>query len=91
VNQLKEAQYILVTTPMYNWSVPAAFKAYIDQVVMVGVLDSSTKSLAGKKVTVCLATGGAYGPGSWVKVDVFSSQICLNCNFVWYSILSGIS
>ena len=67
INQIKEVKYILVTSPMYNWNVPSAFKAYIDNIIMPGVLDAGTKSLAGKVVTILLATGGAYGPGSWVS------------------------
>lgn len=72
IHQIKEAKYILVTMPMYNWMVPSAFKAYIDNIIMPGVLDASTKSLAGKAVTVLVATGGAYGPGSWVRFQYFT-------------------
>ena len=36
VSEIKEADVILIGTPMYNWSVPSALKAYIDQVLRVG-------------------------------------------------------
>lgn len=36
VNELIVADLIVAGVPMYNFSVPAAFKAYIDQVVRVG-------------------------------------------------------
>lgn len=65
INQAKNAEYILVTTPMYNWNVPSAFKAWVDHLVMPGYSDTSSKFLAGKKITILLATGGAYSPGSW--------------------------
>jgi FMN-dependent NADH-azoreductase len=35
VAELKDADVIVVGTPMYNWSVPSALKAYIDQVLRV--------------------------------------------------------
>merc|ERR1719487_776675 len=42
---------------------PSVLKAYIDQIVMPGVLDPySCKKLAGKKITVLIACGSSYGP-----------------------------
>lgn len=35
IAELLEADVIVVASPMYNWSVPSALKAYIDQVVRV--------------------------------------------------------
>src|SRR5690606_14673619 len=35
IKELKEADVIVVATPMYNWSVPSSLKAYIDQVIRV--------------------------------------------------------
>lgn len=65
VKQIQGAAIIFVASPMYNWNVPSALKAYIDWIVMAGVNDSQTKSLAHAKVTVALACGGSYSPGSW--------------------------
>jgi FMN-dependent NADH-azoreductase len=56
-------------TPMFNFSIPAVLKAYIDQIVRVGVTVSSNNVglLIGKKATVILASGGDFGPGSPVE------------------------
>lgn len=35
IAELKSADVIVLGTPMYNWSVPSALKAYIDQVLRV--------------------------------------------------------
>lgn len=35
IKELKEADVVVVATPMYNWSVPSSLKAYIDQVIRV--------------------------------------------------------
>ncbi|MEI6867845.1 MAG: NAD(P)H-dependent oxidoreductase [Actinomycetes bacterium] len=56
---------ILISTPMWNWSVPSVLKAYFDQVIMPGTLDASRATgLAGKKVTFVVAQGGSYAEGA---------------------------
>lgn len=35
ISELKKADIIVLGSPMYNWSIPSALKAYIDQVVRV--------------------------------------------------------
>ncbi len=69
VAELKSADYIVIGTPMYNFAIPAALKAYIDHVVRVGVTVSSSNVglLTGKKATVILASGGDFSPGSPVE------------------------
>lgn len=54
---------------MYNFSIPAALKAWIDHIVRVGVTVSTDNVglLTGKKATVILATGGDFSPGSPVE------------------------
>ena len=42
-------------------SKPRALKAYIDQIVRVGV---TVSPLTGKKATIILASGGDFSPGS---------------------------
>src|SRR5947208_2688731 len=41
VAELKAADRIVIGTPMFNFSIPAALKAYIDHVVRVGVTVSA--------------------------------------------------
>lgn len=35
ISELKAADVIVLGTPMYNWSIPSALKAYLDQVIRV--------------------------------------------------------
>jgi len=35
ISELREADVIVIGSPMYNWSVPSSLKAYIDQVLRV--------------------------------------------------------
>jgi FMN-dependent NADH-azoreductase len=69
VAELQTATEYVWGVPMYNFSVPAAFKAYIDQIVRVGqtfaVDESGSKGLlTGKKATIITSSGGAYREGS---------------------------
>lgn len=59
------AQEIVVSTPMWNWSIPSALKAYFDQIIMSGTLDASVnRGLTGKKITFIVAHGGSYAKGA---------------------------
>jgi FMN-dependent NADH-azoreductase len=69
IGELKAADHIVIGTPMFNFSIPAVLKAYIDQIVRVGVTvsPSNVGLLTGKKATVILASGGDFSPGSPVE------------------------
>lgn len=65
IREITGVDEILISTPMWNWSVPSVLKAYFDQIILQGVLDGSGKSgLAGKKVTFVVAQGGSYKDGA---------------------------
>lgn len=69
VAELKAADRIVIGTPMYNFAVPAALKAYIDHIVRVGVTVTSDNKglLTGKSADIILASGGDFSPGSPVQ------------------------
>ncbi|BAW10351.1 FMN-dependent NADH-azoreductase [Nocardia seriolae] len=56
--QARAADVILIGTPMYNYSIPAALKARLDQVTFPRM------SLAPTRFVVVTARGGAYSPGA---------------------------
>ncbi|MEO0891248.1 MAG: NAD(P)H-dependent oxidoreductase [Pseudomonadota bacterium] len=63
VDELIAADTIVIGAPMYNFSVPAALKAWIDQVARPGrtfnyTADGPVGLLHGKRVIVAMATGG---------------------------------
>lgn len=65
VAELQAADRIVIGTPMYNFTIPAALKAYIDHIVRVGVtVVDNVGQLTGKKTTIILASGGDFTPGS---------------------------
>jgi len=66
IAELQAADHIVIGTPMYNFATPAILKAWIDHIVRVGVTFTSSYEglLKNKKVTVIVASGGVYTPGS---------------------------
>ena len=69
VAELQAADHIVIGTPMYNFSIPAVLKAWVDHIVRVGVTvtPDNVGLLTGKKATVLLATGGDFSPGSPIE------------------------
>lgn len=67
VTELRDADVLLLGVPMYNFGVPAAFKAWIDRVCFPGAFtdpNTGESVLRDTKVIAVLARGGAYSPGS---------------------------
>jgi FMN-dependent NADH-azoreductase len=65
IDELKEADVIVLGLPMYNFGVPSQLKAYFDHVARAGVTFKYTDKgpvgqLTGKKVYVFAARGGLY-------------------------------
>jgi FMN-dependent NADH-azoreductase len=65
INELKQADVIVIGLPMYNFGVPSQLKAYFDHIARAGVTFKYTDKgpvglLTGKKVYVFAARGGLY-------------------------------
>jgi len=63
IAELQSADSIVISTPMYNFSIPAALKAWIDQVARAGVTfryspDGPEGLLEDKPVYLIMASGG---------------------------------
>lgn len=69
IDELLAADRYVFGIPMYNFSVPSTFKAYIDQIVRVGrtfaVNEQGYQGLVhGKKMLVITSSGGSYRQGT---------------------------
>jgi len=69
VDEFLAADRYVFAVPMYNFSIPANFKAYLDQIVRTGrtfsVDETGYKGLVhNKKMTIITAQGGTYPEGS---------------------------
>ncbi len=65
INELKQADAIVLGLPMYNFGVPSQLKAYFDHIARAGETFKYTEKgpvglLAGKKAFVFAARGGLY-------------------------------
>ena len=63
VNELKDADVLLIGAPIYNFSIPAALKAWIDMIARARSTFRYTENgpvglLKGKKAYLVVATGG---------------------------------
>ena len=74
--ELLATDHLVIATPVYNYNVPAALKAWIDQIVRKGLtlgMDGSGL-VTGKKATVLLASGGVYTEGSPIRDRDIATQ-----------------
>src|SRR6202049_169523 len=65
INELKQADVIVLGLPMYNFGVPSQLKAYFDHIARAGVTFKYTEKgpvglLTGKKAYIFAARGGLY-------------------------------
>ena len=80
VAEVKTSAEILVATPMWNWQAPSVLKAWIDQIIIPGVLDASSESATiNPRVTVVVAQGGSYAEGAprhgWDYLTGYMKQV----------------
>lgn len=88
VAELLAADHIVVATPVYNYNVPAALKAWVDHIVRKGLtLGLDGQGLVkGKKATVLLASGGVYTEGSPIRErDIATRYLRLILNVIGIS------
>jgi len=63
VDELKRNELLVISTPIYNFGVPAALKLWVDQVARAGLTFRYTENgpvglLEGKRAVILLASGG---------------------------------
>lgn len=83
ISELREADVIVIGAPMYNWSVPSALKAYIDQILRLNetfkinpanVQHPYVGMLENKTLFLLLSTGDeGYGKGEYNEHMDFQS------------------
>ena len=76
VAELLSCDHLVIATPVYNYNVPAALKAWIDSIVRKGLtLGMDGAGLVhGKKATVLMASGGVYTQGSPIRDRDIATQ-----------------
>lgn len=64
IEELEQADAVLIGAPMYNFSIPSTLKAWLDNVILLGRTAGETPSAQGTPVTVVASRGGSYAPGT---------------------------
>jgi FMN-dependent NADH-azoreductase len=69
VAEVVAADTLVLGVPMYNFNVPSGFKAWVDQIIRIGVTvgydgKTFTPLVSGKKVVVIQARGGSFSGDS---------------------------
>ncbi len=69
VAELLTADHIAISTPVYNYNIPANLKSYVDHIVRKGLTLGMTGEglVHGKKCTILMASGGVYTEGSPIR------------------------
>ena len=65
IEEIRHSDHIVLTTPMYNFGIPATLKAWIDLICRAGVTfqytaDGPVGLIKGKTVDIVITTGGVY-------------------------------
>lgn len=89
IGELRGADVLLITVPIYNFSVPSALKAWIDQIVRIGhtfAYDGKnfTGLVTGKRAYVICAYGAAgyLGGGPLAGYDFLKPYLTLILSFL---------
>ncbi|WP_010219445.1 FMN-dependent NADH-azoreductase [Sphingomonas sp. PAMC 26621] len=76
VGEILATDHLVIATPVYNYNVPAALKAWVDHIVRKGLTLGFDGSglVTGKKATVLIASGGVYTEGSPIRDRDIAAQ-----------------
>lgn len=74
INELFEADTLIIATAVFNFGIPSSLKAYIDHIVRPRVTFNYTAAgpeglVKGKKVYLVMARGGVYSEGPEQRLD----------------------
>jgi FMN-dependent NADH-azoreductase len=64
VEELEQADAVLIGAPMYNFTIPSTLKAWLDQVIVTGRTAGENSSVKGTAITVVASRGGGYSAGT---------------------------
>lgn len=64
MEELEQADAVLIGAPMHNFSIPSSLKAWLDNVLLLGRTAGESPSAQGTPVIVVASRGGSYAPGT---------------------------
>lgn len=98
VEEISDAQVVVIGLPMHNFGIPSTLKAYFDQIARAGITFRYTDNgheglLTGKKVFVFAARGGMYAGSPLDSQTVYVSDFLgfLGMNEVEFVYAEGLN
>jgi FMN-dependent NADH-azoreductase len=85
IEELLSSTEVLIATPMWNFTLPAALTSYMDQIIRIGKTFSATYEglAAGRPVSIVMASGSNYAPGAHMeKMNQFEAPIRQMLGFI---------
>lgn len=87
IQEVKDADVIVIGAPMYNFGIPSTLKAWIDHLCRAGITFRYTATgpeglIHGKKVYVALASGGIYSEGPSAGYDFVAPYLKAVLGFI---------
>ena len=96
IGELEAADVIVLGLPMYNFTVPSSFKAWLDHVIRAGRTftyeGGAPKGLvpAGKRVVAFIASGGVYTSGPAQPLDFVEPYLRAVLGFIGLTDISVV-
>lgn len=97
IAELRAADLLLISTPMYNFSLPSGLKAWIDQIVRIGhTFSYSPESgfaglLEGKRAVIVTATGAVFSNEAMRPMDFLTPYLKTLLAFLGFTQVDVIS
>ncbi|OOQ60531.1 FMN-dependent NADH-azoreductase [Mucilaginibacter pedocola] len=87
IQEIKDADIIVIGAPMYNFSIHSALKAWLDHVVRSGQTfkvegHTATGLVTGKKVYVAISSGFVYSDGPMKSMDFIEPYLRSMLGFI---------
>lgn len=87
IKEVMDADVIIISTPLYNFTVPAALKAWVDHIVRAGVTFSYGSEgpkglITNKKVYLAIASNGVYSEGPMKAFDYAEPYLRFILSFI---------
>jgi FMN-dependent NADH-azoreductase len=87
IGELLASDLLVIATPMWNFGIPSALKAWIDLIVRAGKTfqysEAGVAGLAkGRRAVLVIASGGVFSDGPWKPFDFVEPYLRHILNFI---------
>ncbi|WP_442587523.1 FMN-dependent NADH-azoreductase [Pedobacter sp. AW31-3R] len=87
IQEIMDADVLVIGAPMYNFSIPSVLKSYFDHIARAGITFKYTAEgpvglLTGKKAYIAVTTGGIYSSGDAVAYDFVTPYVKTILGFI---------